>query len=202
MIAPHPYAGQNFKRLRIGLLGGSFNPAHEGHREMSLYALKHLNLDQVWWLVTPQNPLKSKANMNPLAQRLAAARTVAAHPRIVVTDIERQFKTSRTVESLHHLQRRFRDTQFIWLMGADNLRQLPLWYKGMDIFRLVPVAVFRRPAYAVGRGWGPVAQHFRHAWRRQSREIGGQTGRGGRPLWTILPNRLNPISATQIRKDH
>ena len=113
---------------RIGLLGGSFNPAHGGHLHISRLALQHLDLDEVWWLVSPQNPLKQAAGMMPFAERLAQARTVASVERHVrVSDIETNFRSAYTVDTLESLRRRFPRTRFVWLMGSDNLAQLPYW---------------------------------------------------------------------------
>ena len=110
---------------RIGLLGGSFNPAHAGHRHISLEALKRLRLDRVWWLVSPQNPLKEKDGMAPLAEREAVAAAVADHPRIAVSSLETGLGTRYTIDTVQALKQRFPAADFVWLMGADNLRQLP-----------------------------------------------------------------------------
>ncbi|MBV9833149.1 MAG: nicotinate-nicotinamide nucleotide adenylyltransferase, partial [Alphaproteobacteria bacterium] len=113
---------------RIGLLGGSFNPAHEGHVHISLEALKRLDLDEVWWLVSPQNPLKAANGMASLADRMEGARSVTAtHPRLRVTDLERKLGTRYTIDTVRALRRRHPHARFVWLMGADNLRQLPRW---------------------------------------------------------------------------
>ncbi|MDD3030474.1 MAG: nicotinate-nucleotide adenylyltransferase [Alphaproteobacteria bacterium] len=203
MIVPHPRNGQTFRGMRIGLLGGSFNPAHEGHRAMSLHALKALGLDQVWWLVCPQNPLKDKEEMASLAKRLVRAERFARHPRFVVTAIEAALGTTATVDTLRQLKKRFPGVTFIWLMGADNLRQIPKWQKWTEIFRLVPVAVFRRPSYPAGKGLGLAAIRFDAGWAPSlkagalARQTGDQT-----PAWTMLDNELNETSATEIRKDN
>ena len=195
----HPYCGPTYAGLRIGLLGGSFNPAHDGHRAMSLHAMKRLGLDQVWWLVSPQNPLKSKIDMGTLAQRLASARAMARHPRIITTNIETQLDVRYTTDLLHELKRRFSRTHFVWLMGADNLQQIPRWHNWQDIFCSVPVAVFRRPAYAAGRKVGKAAQHFDAGWI--SAKQGKALADAKPPAWLVLDHPLNPLSATQIRKE-
>jgi nicotinate-nucleotide adenylyltransferase len=195
----HSRSGTSTSGLRIGLLGGSFNPAHAGHRDISLFALKRLGLDQVWWLVSPQNPLKPTHDMAPLAERMNNARAVSRHPRIRVTDIETQLGTRYTVDTLKALRTRFPHTHFVWLMGADNMQQLPKWRHWADIFALVPVAVFRRPDYAAGRNLGKAAYRFSHAWRRAAGGV--DLMESGLPAWTILDNRLNKLSATNIRKD-
>lgn len=195
---PHPLAGPVFAGLRIGLLGGSFNPAHAGHRHISLYALKTLGLDQVWWLVSPQNPLKPAHGMAALDDRMAAARAVSRHPRIVVTDLESALGTRFTADTLGALHRRFPRARFVWLMGADNLRQIPRWQQWTKIFRTVPVAVFSRPAYSLSALGGLAAR--RHARRR----VGAHRVRGlvgmAPPAWAFLRNPLHPASATAIRR--
>ncbi len=131
---------------RIGLLGGSFNPAHGGHLHISRLALSRLDLDEVWWLVSPQNPLKPAAGMAPFAERLAqAADIAAADRRIKVSDIEARLGTRYTADTLKALTRRFPRARFVWLMGGDNLAQLPYWKRWQDIVGTVPIAVFDRP---------------------------------------------------------
>jgi nicotinate-nucleotide adenylyltransferase len=200
MFYPTPSSGPALSGLRIGLLGGSFNPAHEGHRAISLYALKRLKLDQIWWLVSPQNPLKSTKDMASLTQRLKNARAMASSPKIIVTDIESQCGTRYTADTLRVLRRRFPRTHFVWLMGADNLNQIPTWQKWPEIFHLVPVAVFRRPTYAAGRRIGKAAQRFDRAWLpgAQAQNLAGHK----LPAWLIVENQLNNLSATQIRRQN
>jgi nicotinate-nucleotide adenylyltransferase len=132
--------------LRIGLLGGSFNPAHEGHLYVGEVALTRLDLDYVWWLVAPQNPLKPLEDMAPLEKRLAAARALAGRDRrLIVTDVERTLGTRYTIDTLKALTRRFRGVRFVWLMGSDNLDQFHRWRRWTEIARLVPIAVVERP---------------------------------------------------------
>lgn len=130
---------------RIGLLGGSFNPAHAAHRHISLVALAQLGLDQVWWLVSPLNPLKSAAGMAPLAARLARAKTVARHPRIIVTALEQQLGTRFAVDTVAALQRRFPQHQFIWLAGSDIVAELHRWRRWRQFLAAIPLAVVPRP---------------------------------------------------------
>jgi nicotinate-nucleotide adenylyltransferase len=202
MIKPHLRNGAAFSGMTIGLLGGSFNPAHDGHLAMSLYALKQLGLDQIWWLVSPQNPLKSSADMAALDRRMLSATRFAAHPRLIVTALENALGTRYTADTLRQLKRRFPHVRFVWLMGFDNLRQIPHWQDWQDIFRLVPVAVFRRPNYPAGRGIGQAAIRFGKAWKSpaQSKKM-ARTSKTLLPAWTILDNKLNYTSATKIRKD-
>ena len=132
---------------RIGLLGGSFNPAHKGHRRLSLAAVERLGLDEVWWLVSPGNPLKEAKGMAPLAARLASARGMARGAPIRASAIERELGTRYTVDTLRALVRRYPDRRFVWLMGADNLAQFHRWRDWRRIAALVPIAVVTRPGY-------------------------------------------------------
>ena len=155
-----PRNGAVARRVTIGLMGGSFNPAHDGHRHIARAALRRLGLDEVWWLVSPQNPLKSRDDMGAYAERLASARAVAKHPRIKVRDIERRLGTVYTSECVAWLVRRAPRARFVWLMGADNLRQFDSWYHWSRILHTVPVAVFDRPPYALPALHSTAARHF------------------------------------------
>jgi nicotinate-nucleotide adenylyltransferase len=183
-------------RLRVGLLGGSFNPAHEGHRHLSLVALKALRLHQVWWLVSPQNPLKRSAGMAPLPERLASARAVARHPRIRVTDLERRLGTRFTVDTLAALRRRWPRIDFVWLMGADILAQLPRWRRWTAVMTGVPVLVVDRPGHAYIALASAAARRFRQARVRWPQALPGRSP----PAWCFLWARRNPASATAIRR--
>jgi nicotinate-nucleotide adenylyltransferase len=132
---------------RIGLLGGSFNPAHGGHRRISLFVAKALGLDEVWWLVSPGNPLKPKAGMAPLPARFASAKAQSRRAPIRVSAVERELGTRYTVDSLAALRRRYNKLDFVWIMGADNLAQFHQWYRWRDIARAMPIAVIARPGY-------------------------------------------------------
>lgn len=183
----------------VGLLGGSFNPAHEGHRHISLQALKRLGLDAVWWLVSPQNPLKPAKGMAPCKTRLEQAAKTARHPKISVTDIERELGTAYTADTLKKLKQLHPSTRFIWLMGGDNLRQIHLWNDWQDIFALVPVCVVDRPpADSIVRA-SPALERFRPFLVDQSAAPTLKTRR--LPAWTILHAPLNPLSASLIRKE-
>lgn len=133
--------------IPTGLLGGSFNPAHGGHRAISLNAIDALGLDELWWLVSPGNPLKPAKGMAPLPARLASAQRMARRSPIRATGIEAELGTRYTVDTLKKLVRRYPDRQFIWIMGADNLAQLPQWRDWRGIARLMPIAVIARPGY-------------------------------------------------------
>jgi nicotinate-nucleotide adenylyltransferase len=183
---------------RIGLLGGSFNPAHAGHLHISREALKRLGLDEVWWLVAPQNPLKPVRGMASLEKRLAGARrAVAAHPRIRVLDLETRLGTRYTADTVKELQRIFRQQRFVWLMGADNLAQIRHWKHWSEIFSRVPIAVFARPTYCL-RGLAELAAK-RYARRRVAPEAARRLADLVPPAWVFLPTRLDASSATEIR---
>jgi nicotinate-nucleotide adenylyltransferase len=186
------------RRLRIGLLGGSFNPAHAGHLHISRLALQRLGLHYVWWLVSPQNPLKPEHGMAPLAERLrGAVLTARRHPRIRVSAIEARLGTRYTVDTLAALRRHFPATRFVWLMGADNLAQMPRWHRWSRIFHLAAIAVFARGSYVMNALAGPAAKRFRHF--RVSPRAAHRLASKPRPAWAFLPTPLSPVSATAIR---
>jgi nicotinate-nucleotide adenylyltransferase len=185
------------ERGTVGLLGGSFNPAHDGHRHITVNALARLDLDEVWWLVSPQNPLKASAGMAPLAERLAGARRVARHPRIRVLDIERRLGTRYTADTLAALQERFPDIRFVWLTGADILSELPRWARWTEIFQRVPVAVFARPSYVLRAMAGKAATRFAHSRAGTARERA--LPYLPPPAWSFLMMKLHPASATALR---
>ena len=176
--------------LTIGLLGGSFNPAHDGHLYVSDTALRRLKLDYVWWLVSPQNPLKSADGMAAFGARLERARQVAAsHPRLIVTDLERALGTSYTVDTVRALQRRFPEVRFVWLMGSDNLVQFGRWRNWQQIARDIPIAVVQRPGSVMAALHAAVARRF-----------GTRRGTMLRPpALTVLDGVRNPQSATRLR---
>lgn len=184
--------------MRIGLLGGSFNPAHEGHRYISLEACKRLGLNAVWWLVTPQNPLKEQGRAASLTARLAQARAVALHPRLVVSGLEAQLGTRFTADTLSALKRRFPRVHFVWIMGADNLVQLPHWRRWTDILAQMPVAVVDRPGHGLKAQLGKAAARFRAARWREADARAFALARP--PAWIYLHAKLHPQSATGLRR--
>jgi nicotinate-nucleotide adenylyltransferase len=184
-------------RRRIGLLGGSFNPAHRGHLHISLEALKRLKLDEVWWLVAPQNPLKPVKGMASFETRLASARALVRHPRIAVTDLEARLGTRYTADTLTELRRRFPNTHFVWLMGADNLAQIRHWERWQDVFRLAAVAVFDRPTYCLKALAGLAAQRFKRR-RKPVRDV-RRLADAESPGWGLFRIRLDASSATALR---
>lgn len=185
--------------MKIGLLGGSFNPAHAGHRLVSTMAIQQLGLDQIWWLVSPQNPLKSEAEMAPLGERLKSANRIADHSRIVVTDIESQLDTQYTIDTVHALQQRFRDVRFIWLMGADNMIQLPKWSKWRELVDTIPIAIYPRPGFTLKARLSPAASTYRTAWLDRSDATLLPSLKA--PALCFLEGPENPISATSIRQN-
>ncbi|MDZ4094287.1 MAG: nicotinate-nucleotide adenylyltransferase, partial [Paracoccaceae bacterium] len=148
--------------MTIGLLGGSFDPAHGGHAHITREALKRMGLDRIWWLVSPGNPLKPRQPA-PMADRLAQARKVMDHPRVVVTDIEARLGTRYTAQTLARLQAIYPGVHFVWLMGADNLVQFHHWERWRDILRAVPVGVLARPGSGVAARTSIAARSFRVA---------------------------------------
>jgi len=201
MINPTTNNGAAFAGLRIGLLGGSFNPAHQGHLEMSRFALKRLELDQLWWLVSPQNPLKSTNNMKPLVERLASAQTILTpESNILATDLETQLGVQYTIDTLRALRQHFDQTRFVWLMGADNLAEIHLWRDWTAIFSCMPIAVFRRAGYDHDTPASSKALQ-RFAAVRQTIDKAPLLATLAPPAWLVLDNPFNSLSATEIRKD-
>jgi nicotinate-nucleotide adenylyltransferase len=181
--------------LRIGLLGGSFNPAHTGHLYVSETALKRLKFDSVWWLVSPGNPLKDKSSMAPFAARLESARRMAVHnPRIHVSALEAAFHTIYTVDTVKALCRRFPGVHFTWLMGSDNLEQFSHWRRWRDLALLIPIVVVQRPGSLLAALNAPLVRRF-----GMTRDL---EGRKGSPAVTILDGARNHESATRLRALH
>lgn len=185
------------RRQRIGLLGGSFNPAHAGHAHVALAALRALRLDQVWLMVSPGNPLKPVQGMAPFAERLASARAVARDARIIATDIEQLLGSRFTHRSLALLARRFRRARFVLILGADNLTQLPRWQRWRDIARHTPLAVLPRPGYGRAALRGEAASVLRRR-RRRAAALQASRWTSGAP-WCFVPAAERAISATAIR---
>jgi nicotinate-nucleotide adenylyltransferase len=185
------------KGARIGLLGGSFNPAHEGHMHLTRLAFRHLDLDRVWWMVSPQNPLKPTAGMASLAERMKKARAVATHPHIQVTDIETRLGTRYTSDTLPAIKKRFPGGKFVWLMGADNLVQIDQWQNWTSIFMTLPVAIFARPSYSLRAENATAVRRFSRS--RVDRTHAKRLAQMKPPAWVYLKTPLCPVSATEIR---
>lgn len=188
-------------RRRVGLLGGSFNPAHEGHLHISRLALELLVLDEVWWLVSPQNPLKPEAGMAPLDARLTEAQRLAEdRPEIKISALEQELGTRYTVDTAKALRARYPDTDFVLLVGADILEELPRWRKWERLFHILPIAVFARKPYSLRALSGPAAQRFAE-FRIAEEEAPTLVGRPP-PAWVFLHIAEHPASATAIRAAH
>ncbi len=187
------------RRVRIGLLGGSFNPAHAGHRHVAERALRALRLDQVWLLVSPGNPLKPRRGMAPFPERLASARRIADGRRILASDAEARLGTRFTVATLALLRRRFPRACFVLLIGADNLSQLPRWKGWRTLARSTPLAVLPRPGETRRALAGQAARVLARHRRRPGALLDGcRTGRHAG--WSLVPAREHPASATAIRR--
>jgi nicotinate-nucleotide adenylyltransferase len=183
--------------LKIGLLGGSFNPPHEAHLAVSRLAMRRLGLDRVWWLVTPGNPLKDTRALPPLAERVAAARLIATHPRIDVTDLEAAIGTRFTADTITWLVRRFPAVRFVWIMGADNLAQFDRWRNWRTIAAAVPFAVVDRFGASYAATASPAAQALASA---RIRELDARSLPDRRPpAWVYLHGLKSPLSSTAIR---
>jgi nicotinate-nucleotide adenylyltransferase len=184
--------------MRIGLLGGSFDPPHEGHRQVSLVALRTLRLDQIWWLVSPHNPLKPVAPSEQLVQRIQAAEAVARHPRIRVTGIEAALGTTYTADTLRKLLPRLAGAELVWMMGADNLAGFHRWRDWPAIAASVPIAVFNRPGSALSALAGPAASALARC-RIPERAAASLAGTAP-PAWVFLSKPHIPISSTELRQ--
>jgi nicotinate-nucleotide adenylyltransferase len=184
--------------LYTGLLGGSFNPAHGAHRRISLFAARALGLDEVWWLVSPGNPLKPAADMAPLATRFASARRLARRAPIRVTALERELGTHFTVDTLEKLQRRWPRRRFVWLMGADNLHQFSRWKRWRSLARRMPIAVVARPGYDAVAIASPAMAWLRR-YRASAASLRNRTGWSA-PALVLLRFDPDRRSATAIRQ--
>ncbi len=178
----------------IGLLGGSFDPAHEGHAHITREAIARMGLDQVWWLVTPGNPLKSRQPA-PMADRLAQARRVMDHPRVRITDLETALGTKTTADTIDRLRAIYPQVRFVWLMGADNLVQFHRWGRWRDILRSVPVGVLARPGSGVAARLSVAARAFRVDQVARGEALGARKA----PVWCFVNLPMNTASSTAIR---
>ncbi len=194
-LGPLPRFGDR-RRISVGLLGGSFNPAHAGHRHVAELVRRHLRLDQVWFLVSPGNPLKPVRGMAPMAERLDSARRFADGRRIVASGIEAAFGTRYTVDTMRLLLTRFPRIRFVWVMGADLLTQLPRWRRWKDLVRRLAFVVLPRPGYTYQALAGQAAHRLGHG-RRRTREAPFIAGNP--PGWVFLPARQTALSSTAIR---
>jgi len=190
-LPPHP------RGLKIGLFGGTFDPPHAAHRAACLLAMRRLGLDRIWWLVTPGNPLKDTRGLSPLAERIAAAKELAAHPRIVVTGVEAEMHTRYTHDTVRTLTARCPGVHFVWIMGADNLRSFHRWQKWRDIAHIVPIAVVDRVGpslYATAGTAGQALARF-----RIPESAAKSLPRRRAPAWVFLHGLKSPLSSTALR---
>ena len=193
----HPGPPSFFGRGAVGLFGGSFNPAHEGHVYIARTALERLGLDEVWWLVSPGNPLKPVVGMAPMDERFASAVARAHNGSMRVTDVEAALGTTYTAEAMARLRARYPRLHFVWLMGADNLAQIPAWKDWPSIFHTLPVAVFARPHYLERALSGAAATRFRDG--RLPERAARTLARHRPPAWIFVHSRLVAASASAIR---
>lgn len=185
------HAGQT-----IGLLGGSFDPPHAGHVHITHHAMRRFGLDQVWWLVSPGNPLKA-AGPAPMQRRMAAANEMVNHPRVVISDVERVIGTRYTAQTIKELQKRYRGVRFVWLMGADNLASFHNWDQWRWIMRNVPIGILARPGDRTAARNSKAANTFRYAQLRG--RYSHLIARFRPPCWCFINLPMVNLSSTQIR---
>ena len=195
MRAGFPIVG---KGQTVGLFGGSFDPAHEGHVQVTLEALKRFGLDHVWWLVSPGNPIKSRGPAD-LGVRLERARALMDHPRVQITAIEAELGTTITADTLARLRKIYPDVRFVWIMGADNLANLHRWFRWREVMQSVPVGVLARPGSVLS------APLSRAAFLYRRNRVAAQDARSlplrPAPAWCYLPIPLRHESSTDLRQN-
>lgn len=192
LVMPHVERG-----MVIGLFGGSFNPPHQGHLLVAEIALRRLGLDQLWWLVTPGNPLKSRTELTPLAERLKACEQLATDPRIKVTAFEKTLGTSYTARTLEFIRTRNPHAHFIWIMGADNLAGFHRWQRWQKIATTFPIAVIDRPGSTLAYLSSKMARTFDYA--RVDEEDAGVLWQKRAPAWTFIHGPRSTLSSSAIR---
>ena len=186
------------RNMKVGLLGGAFNPAHDGHIYISELALKLLNLDEVWWLVTPQNPLKN-SKANNLEKRLKYAKKIIKNSRIIIDALETKYKNNYTANTLNTIINQFKGTNFIWLMGADNLSEINKWYKWNYIFQLMPIAVFDREDYSYSVFNSIAGKRYYNKLYKTKNSVSIFNKK--LPSWKFLRINKNLLSSTKIRNE-
>ena len=189
-----PLVGDND---RIGIMGGSFNPPHQGHVIVARTALRRLRLDRIWWLVTPGNPLKSHGDLAPLDERIAGIRALTDDPKMQITAFEEDLNTPYTAATLAFLKTRYSKTKFVWVMGADNLASFHRWQRWQDIAATMPFAVVDRPAWHLRGLASPAARML--AGSRIDESLAGTLPDLDPPAWSLLTTRLSPLSSSAIR---
>jgi nicotinate-nucleotide adenylyltransferase len=183
--------------MRVGLLGGSFNPPHEAHRAISRFAITRLQLDRVWWLVTPGNPLKDTDALRDLAQRTGAARKLADDPRIDVSCLESVIDTRYTIDTITYLRRRCAGLRLVWIMGADNLAQFHLWENWRRIADQIPIAVIDRPPQGFRALAAPAAKALERY--RIAEDRAATLAERHAPAWVFLTGMKSALSSTGLR---
>tara|TARA_B100000214_G_scaffold94485_1_gene65469 strand:- start:437 stop:1054 length:618 start_codon:yes stop_codon:yes gene_type:complete len=186
------------RNMKIGVLGGSFNPAHEGHIHISNIALKEFKLDEVWWLVSPQNPLKTNFTTTNLKKRINYAKQISNGYKIRVEDLESKFKTNLTSKTLKIILERYKGTKFIWLMGADNLKEINRWFNWKNIFNTMPIAVFDRGVYSYSIINSIAGKRYFSKLHKRKNSL--SIFNKPLPSWKFIHNIKNPTSSTYIRK--
>ncbi|GGK39131.1 nicotinate-nucleotide adenylyltransferase [Salinarimonas ramus] len=183
--------------MRIGLFGGSFDPPHAGHLHVGRMALRRLRLDRLWWLVTPGNPLKERAGLPSLPERMAMARGLARDPRIAVTGFEAELPAPYTIETIRYLQRRLPGVRFVWIMGADGLASFDRWQDWREIAARVPIAVIDRPGRTLTAPASRAARVLAPA--RRPEHAAAALADMSPPAWIFLHGRRSPLSSTALR---
>ncbi|MGC6475170.1 MAG: nicotinate-nucleotide adenylyltransferase [Parvibaculales bacterium] len=186
-----------FDGMRVGLFGGSFNPPHEGHVLLARKLQVQLKLDLVWWLVSPQNPLKQEKPENA-QQRIKACEEIAGTYKTYISNEETLLGTTYTADTIACLKAKYPNVRFVWIMGADSLRSIHKWRNWQEIFNQVPVAVYPRPNETITAGLGPAAQYFAHA-RRPANEA-SLLPTQNTPAWILLDGKTHASSSTSIRQ--
>ncbi len=186
------------RQMSVGLLGGSFNPPHSGHRHISLFALHRLNLDRIWWLVSPGNPLKDTTNLQSLESRVALSRSLADHPRLEITAFEACLSSVYTIDTMRFLRRRYSGTRFVWLMGADSMIGIHKWRNWRSLFKLMPIVVLDRPDCRYQAMASKAAQTFLKYYIRNPNLSTFASSHP--PKWTYLTIPLSGESSTILRK--
>lgn len=195
LTMPHTERG-----MVIGLFGGSFNPPHAGHALVAEIALRRLGLDQLWWMVTPGNPLKNRADLAPLKCRIAACEKLISDPRVKVTAFEQSFGVTYTAHTLALIKAKNPHARFIWIMGADNLRTFHRWQKWRKIAETFPIAVIDRPGATLAYLSSTMAQAYSHA--RVDEDDAGIFWTKTAPAWMFIHGPRSTLSSTALRNEH
>lgn len=199
-IALKPYLSMPHveQGMVVGLFGGSFNPPHEGHRLVAEIALKQLGLDQLWWMVTPGNPLKSRSVLRPLIERIRMSEAMTHNRRIKVTAFEERLQNGYTAQTIEHVLTRNIGVRFVWIMGADSLKTFHRWQKWREIAASVPIAVIDRPGATLSFLSSPAARALSHS--RIDESDAGALAFKSPPRWTFIHGPRSSLSSTAIRQ--